>query len=137
MHLLLVEDSPSDVRLLKELMEEQGYHPEIHWVMNGHEALEFILRKGVHAKAPRPDAVLLDLGLPRISGYDILRQVKDSPDHRDIPIFILTTSRNPLDQEQCKTLGADEYISKPRSLSEYEALVHKLIADFHKIEHAA
>ncbi len=130
MHILLVEDNPSDVRLLKDLMEEQGYQPSLHWVMDGHEALDYVMQKKPYGEATRPDIILLDLGLPRISGYDVLRKLKKDAKYAKIPIVILTTSRDPLDQKQCATLGADAFLSKPRNLKEYELLVEKLVHEY-------
>lgn len=130
MHILLIEDNTSDVRLLKELMEEEGFTPSIYWVMNGSDGLDYIYGRGAYAGEQRPDVVLLDLGLPRISGYDILKEIKSHPTHRNIYTVVLTTSRNPLDQQQCEELGADAYLSKPRNLREYKQLVQRLVADF-------
>lgn len=137
MHILLVEDNPSDVRLLKELMEEQGYRPSMHWVMNGRDALDYIFNKPPYANEPRPDVILLDLGLPRISGYEILRDLKQSEAYRGIHTIVLTTSRNPLDREECQKLGADGYIPKPRNLREYKELVERLVHDFSHMKTAA
>jgi len=137
MHILLVEDNPSDVRLLKELMEEEGYCPSMHWVMNGRDAMDYIFGNQPYVDEPRPDVVLLDLGLPRISGYEILKDIKLSPEHKDIYTVVLTTSRNPLDQEQCKSLGADAFVSKPRNLKEYKELVVRMVNDLSHLHTAA
>ena len=138
MRILLVEDNPSDVRLLKEIMEEQGYKPSIDWVMNGNGALDYIFQRNDYTQAVRPDVVLLDLGLPRISGYEVLKEMKQSPKCANIPVFILTTSYNPLDREQCQALGAAAFLSKPRTFKEYEALVHKLVREvFPHVMHVA
>lgn len=128
MNILLVEDNPSDMRLLKELFEDRTGAPALDWVTDGHEALDYVFRRGEYENAAKPDAILLDLGLPRISGYDVLKQLKEHHDYSDIPVIILTTSRNPLDRDQCKELGADTFLSKPRSLDGYEALAEQLIA---------
>lgn len=128
MDILLVEDNPADVRLLKELLSEQEAAPNIQWVMDGHEALDYLLQRNEHKNAARPDYVVLDLGLPRISGYEVLKEIKEDPRFKNIPVIILTTSRNPLDRDQCNQLGADSFLSKPRSLKGFEDLVHQLVS---------
>lgn len=138
MRILLIEDNPSDVRLLKEIMEEQGYKPSIDWVMNGDGALDYIFQRNDYAQAVRPDVVLLDLGLPGISGYEVLNEIKQHPNWTSIPVFILTASSHPFDQAQCQALGVAAFLSKPRSFKEYEALVHTLVHEtFPHVVHAA
>lgn len=127
MDILMVEDNPADVRLLKELMAEQGHAPNIHWVMDGHEALDYVFQRNEHKSAAKPDMVLLDLGLPRISGYEVLKEIKEDGRFGDLPVVVLTTSRNPLDQNQCKSLGADSFLSKPRNLKGFEELAQQLV----------
>ncbi len=129
MNILLVEDNRSDAMLLKEFFSEKENTPEIHWVTDGHDALDYLYGQNQYAGAERPDVILLDLGLPRISGYDVLREVKKKPPYADIPVIILTTSCSPLDKNQCMALGADRVMSKPQNLKEYESLVDKLMLE--------
>lgn len=126
MDILLVEDNPADVRLLKELLAEQRQPPDIHWVMDGHEALDYLYQRNEYTKAGKPDMVLLDLGLPRISGYEVLKEIKKDERFHDVPVVILTTSRNPLDEQQCQSLGADRFLSKPRNLKGFEDLAKQI-----------
>jgi two-component system, chemotaxis family, response regulator Rcp1 len=122
MDILLVEDNPSDARMLTELLEEKGNAATMHWVKDGYQALDFVTKD-----ARRPDVILLDLGLPRISGYEVLKKLKDDGGLSDIPVVILTTSRDPLDSEQCLALGADTFISKPFNLKGFEELAGQLM----------
>lgn len=128
MNILLVEDNPSEVRLMKELMEGEGKELTIEWVRDGFEALEFMYKRNEFDAANTPDVVLLDLGLPRINGYNVLKELKLNATFAHIPVVILTTSRNPLDRDQCNALGADSYFPKPRTLKEFEMMVHQLLA---------
>lgn len=127
MQILLVEDNQADAALLREFFEEREESPTVHWVMDGSDALDFVFRQGKYQDAERPDVILLDLGLPRISGYDALKELKQRPDYAGIPVIVLTTSRSPLDRRQCSALGADAYFSKPHDLRGYEELVQQLM----------
>lgn len=127
MDILLVEDSSSDAYLLKELFTRKADAPEIHWVVDGYHALDYVYQRREYSHAKRPDVIVLDLNLPRISGYEVLKELKSTPPFADIPIIILTTSRSPLDHTQCAALGADMCLSKPHAIKEYEELVQRLI----------
>ena len=93
--ILLVEDNPGDVRLTKEMLKEGELDPTIHVVSDGSEALDFLHRCGEYNDAPRPDAILLDLHLPRMDGEEVLRKMND--DVRDIPIIVLSGSQQGAD----------------------------------------
>ena len=128
MNILLVEDNRSDAELLTELLSETGKAPVVHWVADGAEALKFLQRKEGYSDAVRPDLVLLDLGLPRVNGYEVLRTVRNRPELATLMIYVLTTSQNPADRSECETVGADAFISKPRNLKEYDMLVEKIVS---------
>jgi CheY-like chemotaxis protein len=128
MHILLVEDNSADAHLLSEIFARKKNAPVIHWVADGFEALDYMFQRKQHQQAVRPDMILLDLNLPRINGYDVLKELKNHPTLANIPVIILTTSRNPLDHSQCKTLGADICFSKPHDLGEYEDMVRRLMS---------
>jgi chemotaxis family two-component system response regulator Rcp1 len=138
MDILLVEDSSADAFLLKELFGRKENAPEVHWVIDGYDALDFVFQRKSYTAMRRPDMILLDLNLPRINGYEVLRELKDNPDLAGIPVIILTTSPNPLDHTQCKTLGADICLSKPHNLKEYESMVQRLMswASLRVVEHS-
>lgn len=125
MNILLVEDNEADAYLLMEFFEKYNVDG-IRWVTDGRAALDFVAQKGEYSGSPRPDVILMDLGLPRISGYDALKKLKDDPSYANIPVVVLTTSCNPLDQRQCMDLGANAFFSKPHNLKGYEELTHKL-----------
>lgn len=126
MRILLVEDNSSDAKILMDLMEHEKQPPNILWLTDGYKALDYILSLNGHL-SQYPDIVLLDLGLPRITGYDVLLKLKLHPVFGHIPVVVLTTSRSPLDLNQCMTLGCSEALSKPPNLSGYMELVEKMI----------
>lgn len=135
MNILLVEDNSADACLLTELFARKGPEAAIHWVTNGYDALDYVFRRKQYGMATPPDLILLDLNMPRINGYEVLRELKENPQAASIPVIILTTSPDPLDYSQCKALGADTCLCKPHGLRDYEALVQQLLGmagSYHK-----
>lgn len=128
-HVLLVEDNPADTTLLEELLEQGNYHVAMYCTNNGYDAFDFLNRHSRYERAPRPNVVLLDLGLPRMNGYEMLSRVRKVPNLARIPIIVLTTSRDPKDRELCMSLGAYDFISKPYDLDGYEVLVDHLASN--------
>jgi len=127
MHILLVEDSNADAYLLTEIFSRIPDAPAINWVTDGYDALDYVYQREKYAQARRPDFILLDLNLPRVDGFEVLKELKENPFFATIPIVILTTSRNPLDLSQSKALGADMCLSKPHAIRDYEDMVRSLI----------
>jgi CheY-like chemotaxis protein len=111
--ILLVEDSPSDVWLTREALEMGAVPKRINVVSNGEQALDFLHRRGPYANAVRPDIILLDLNLPRVSGLDVLRRIKADPDQRTITVIVLSTSDSVLDVNAAYDLNANCYVVKP------------------------
>jgi two-component system, chemotaxis family, response regulator Rcp1 len=120
---LLVEDSPGDVRLTQEALREANRAIRLHVATDGVEALAFLHREGVHASAPRPELILLDLNLPKVDGREVLAQLKSDDDLKSIPIIILTTSEAEADIAKSYELHANCYLSKPVQLDAFENLV--------------
>src|SRR5579862_8182458 len=89
---LLVEDSPGDVQLTREALKDTKVQVTLFVARDGVEAMDFLLRKGDHADAPRPDVILLDLNLPKKDGREVLKEIKENPALKSIPVIILTTS---------------------------------------------
>ena len=126
---LLVEDSPGDVRLTQEAFRDADPSIELHVVTDGVEAMAYLRREGIHADARRPDFILLDLNLPRMDGREVLARIKENEDFKTIPTVILTTSDAEADIMTSYKLRANCYLSKPVQLEEFEGLV-KSINDF-------
>jgi CheY-like chemotaxis protein len=126
---LLVEDSPGDVRLTQEAFRDANKSIHLHVVSDGVEAMAFLRREGTYVDKPRPDIVLLDLNLPRMDGREVLAHIKEDDSLKTIPIVILTTSDSEADIVKCYQLQANCYLSKPVQLDAFESLV-KSINDF-------
>jgi CheY-like chemotaxis protein len=125
--ILLVEDSPGDVRLTQEAFRETSVSVNLHVATDGVEAMAFLRRQGIHADAPRPDLILLDLNLPRMDGRDVLAQIKGVGDAlKTIPTVILTTSEAQSDILTSYQLQANCYLTKPVGLDKFESLVRSV-----------
>lgn len=123
---LLVEDSPGDVRLTREAFREANESIHLHVACDGVEAMAFLKREGAHDRAPRPDIILLDLNLPKMDGREVLAHIKDDEDLKMIPIVILTTSEAEADIVKSYQLQANCYLSKPVQLEAFESLVKSI-----------
>jgi CheY-like chemotaxis protein len=128
--ILLVEDSPGDVRLTREALRDAKVSNNLHIARDGVDALAFLRREGPQfAECPRPDLILLDLNLPRKSGHEVLEEIKADPELRRIPVVILTTSQAEGDVLRTYDLHANCYITKPVELDQFIAVVQS-IEDF-------
>ena len=126
---LLVEDSPGDVRLTKEAFRDANNSIHLHVASDGVEAMAFLKHEGPHGHAPRPDIILLDLNLPKMDGREVLAHIKEDDILKTIPTVILTTSDAEADIAKCYQLHANCYLKKPVQLDAFENLV-KSINDF-------
>jgi two-component system, chemotaxis family, response regulator Rcp1 len=126
---LLVEDSPGDVRLTREALRDANRAIHLHVAFDGVQAMAFLRREGTHVDAPRPDLILLDLNLPRMDGREVLALIKEDDNLKTIPTVILTTSEAQVDILKSYQLQANCYLSKPVQLDAFENLV-KSINDF-------
>jgi chemotaxis family two-component system response regulator Rcp1 len=127
--ILLVEDSPGDVRLTREALRDAKVHNNLHVAADGLEATSFLWRKGQHANVPRPDLILLDLNLPKKGGREVLAEIKADPDLKSIPVVILTTSAAEEDILRSYQLHANCFITKPVDLDQFMKVV-KTIDNF-------
>ena len=123
MEILLVEDNPGDVRLTREAFKEGSLVNRLSVARDGVEALEFLRREGPFSEAPRPDMILLDLNLPRKDGREVLATIKDDGRLRQIPVVVLTTSRDERDIQATYDLHANCYIAKPVDLEHFLEVV--------------
>jgi chemotaxis family two-component system response regulator Rcp1 len=123
---LLVEDSPGDVRLTREALKDARVHIGLHVALDGMEAMAFLKREGEHAHAPRPDLILLDLNLPKKDGREVLKEIKENPALMSIPVVILTTSGSEADILHSYQLHANCYITKPVDLDGFLKVVQSI-----------
>lgn len=127
--ILLVEDNPGDARLAREALKDGKLVNEMHHVVDGVEAIDFLRNQGAYLRAPRPDLILLDLNLPRKDGREVLAEVKADADLRTIPVVVLTTSESDQDILRSYDLQANCYISKPVDFDKFVEVV-RAIGDF-------
>lgn len=120
---LLVEDNPADADLTREALEASKLVLNLSVVVDGEQCIDFLRHSGRFSGAPRPDLILLDLNLPRISGREVLAEIKGDPDLRTIPVVVLTSSAAETDVVQSYDLGANCYITKPVDLNSFMSIV--------------
>ena len=128
--LLIAEDSDEDFEVLQVLMEQMDVQNPIYRCTNGDKVLDFLYKEGDYDNldvAPRPSVILLDLNLPGTDGRDVLEQLKQDQNFKEIPIIVFTTSSNPRDVEFCYEKGANGYLIKPIDSSELEKTVQAFV----------
>jgi two-component system, chemotaxis family, response regulator Rcp1 len=124
--ILLVEDSPADVRLTREALKEARVRNNVNVAVDGVEAMDFLHKRGKHASAPTPDLILLDLNLPRKDGREVLEEIKRADALRRIPVVVLTTSQAERDILNSYQLNANAYVTKPVDLEQFLAAVKSI-----------
>ena len=127
--ILLVEDNSGDARLARQGLRECKIPNNLHIVVDGVKAMDFLHRHGEYATVPRPDLILLDLNLPRKDGREVLREIKEDAGLKMIPVVILTTSRADEDINKTYSLHANCCVTKPQELQQFLEVV-KSIGDF-------
>ena len=123
---LLVEDDPGDVLLIREAFEDNKVRNRLHVVSDGVEAIDFLRKQGPHADAPTPDLVLLDLNLPRKDGREVLAEIKADDELQQIPVVVLTTSKAEEDVLRSYKLHANAYVTKPVDFDRFIEVVRQI-----------
>lgn len=123
---LLVEDDPGDVLIAREALQAAKLDTRLDVVSDGVQALEFLRKQGAYADRERPDLILLDLNLPRMSGHEVLAEVKADPALRRIPVVVLTTSTSIEDVTKSYDLHANVYVAKPVDFNAFAQVVKKI-----------
>ena len=123
--ILLVEDSPADIRLTREALDESRHPYELSVASDGVKALDF-LHEIVRSGAPKPDLILLDWNLPRVDGREVLRVIKNDADLRSIPVVVLTTSRAQTDILNAYELQANCFITKPVDVIQFFRMINEI-----------
>ena len=126
---LLIEDSPGDVRLTKEALKEGKILNNLHVVNDGVEAMIFLKKEEKYQSSPTPDLILLDLNMPKKDGREVLAEIKADTKLKSIPVVILTTSSAEEDILKSYDLHANCYITKPVDLDQFIKVI-KSINDF-------
>jgi CheY-like chemotaxis protein len=127
--ILLVEDNPTDAELCIRSLKKHNLTNDLVWVKDGAEALDFLFARGsFSSRSPNhvPKVVMLDLRLPKVDGLEVLRQVKADDQLKDIPIVVLTSSKEDRDVAESYQLGANSFVSKPVEFDAFADTVAKL-----------
>jgi CheY-like chemotaxis protein len=125
---LLVEDNPDDVIMIREAFEQSLTPIQLYVVSHGEQAIKFVRRTDTDAL--RPSLILLDLNLPIRNGLDVLAELKSDTEFLSIPIVVLTTSQSPNDIQQCYSLHANAYIIKPPDFDGYADVIKQVATCF-------
>lgn len=126
LEIVLVEDSLIDARVTIESLKSCGYYHRLTLFREAHEAIDFLNRRGVFSKAPKPHIILLDLMLPDSDGVSFLRTLRSNRDLMNIPVVILTSSEDSEDRIQCEKLGISSYIVKPFNEEKFLNVIKRL-----------
>jgi two-component system, chemotaxis family, response regulator Rcp1 len=126
LHVLLVEDSPRDARLTQEAFRKANPAIQLHIAPDGEDGMAFLRRQGPHARAPRPDLVLLDLSLPGMGGQEVLALIKGNESLKTILTMMLTSSEAEADILKSYQLQANCYLSKPTQIDAFDSLLQSI-----------
>lgn len=124
--ILLVEDSPADIRLTQEALKENKLKINLHIVTDGVEAMEFLRKQNKYKDVPTPDLMLLDLNMPRKDGREVLKEMKDDSVLQAIPVIILTISKSEEDILLAYQYHANCYIRKPLDMKKFMEVVQAI-----------
>jgi CheY-like chemotaxis protein len=127
--ILLVEDNDDHAELVMRNMRDQRVANIIYRVSDGQEAIDFLFHRGKYTtdrKSPRPNLILLDLRLPKVDGLEVLKNIKESPDLRRIPVVILTSSSAEVDVARSYDHHANSYVVKPLDFRTFTSLMNDL-----------
>lgn len=123
MKVLVVEDNPNDVAIIKRAMRKSDVKCELNFARDGEEALDFLYGQGEFEDAPRPDLILLDLNLPKINGLEVLAKIKEDDRLKRLPVIVLTISEREEDMVKAYNSGAASYMTKPVDSKDFERLI--------------
>ena len=126
--ILIIEDNPGDVRLMKEALRESRVAVELQVAPDGEHALRFLKREPPYDHARRPSLIFLDLNLPRGTSKDILRYIKSDGDLRAIPVAVLTSSAADRDIREAYELYANCYLHKPVDLDSFMSTIQSAVS---------
>ncbi len=124
--ILIAEDDSDDRYLLQAAFEENGFSDKLEFVENGLEVIEYLNAvKEKDSEKNLPRFILLDLNMPKKDGREVLKELKQNPDFKKIPIIVFSTTNNEMEMRRCYELGANSYITKPNS---FESLIKTVAA---------
>jgi CheY-like chemotaxis protein len=126
---LYVEDEEFDVLFMRRAFKRVGLEPNLKVVMDGREALDYLEGNGVYRdrqEHPLPSLILLDLMLPILSGFDVLKWVRERPELQTVPVVVFSSSCRPEDKARAEQLGANEYVQKPSSALDFPSVAQQV-----------
>lgn len=126
MEILLVEDSLMFARITMGALNESGVKHRMTWFTDGVDAMDFLRQRGRFSRAPRPDLVLLDLGLPKKDGREVLTEMKTDEDLQSIPVVVMTGSEDEADRHLSELLEVEHYVTKPVNFAKFVQIVTDL-----------
>jgi CheY-like chemotaxis protein len=124
--ILLIEDDAGDTLMIKEAFDDNKVTNSLTCLTDGEQAIDYLLRRGEHANAARPDLILLDLNLPRMDGRELLATLKSDPDFASIPLLVFTTSSSDPEVARAYAHHANAFLTKPIDLAGFLALVRAI-----------
>jgi CheY-like chemotaxis protein len=125
-HILLIEDNQGDIMLTMDAFEESKIKTNISVARNGAEALDFLFQRESFKDVKRPDLILLDINIPIYNGHDVLKQIKEDPALKKIPVIMLTTSSNKKDINLAYENYVNSYVIKPIDMNDFIAAILKI-----------
>lgn len=125
-NILLVEDNPGDIRLTREALNHSDYQSRLTVVHDGEHALDYLHRRGRYLDASWPDFIILDLNLPRRTGFEVLAEIKRDSSLKRIPVIIFTSSRSDHEITRSYELHANCFVTKPVGLDRFMKAVHAI-----------
>jgi CheY-like chemotaxis protein len=126
MEILLVEDNRMDAHFAIRALEKANFKHRCTLVVNGVEAMDYLQRRSIFARAPRPDLILLDLGLPKKDGREVLAEIRADDNLRELPVVVMTGSTDETDRAHMQMLEVESYLSKPVDLDKFLGVVRDL-----------
>jgi CheY-like chemotaxis protein len=125
--IIIAEDDAGHARLIQKNLGRVGLHNPVQFFENGQDVLDFLFRRGPgpHRKSDTAYLLMLDIRMPKVDGVEALRQIKEDPSLRKLPVIMLTTTDDPREIERCHLLGCNSYIVKPVDYDKFaEAIKH-------------
>lgn len=126
MEILLVEDNRMDAHFAIRALEKANFKHRCTLVVNGEEAMDYLQRRSIFARAPRPDLVLLDLGLPKKDGREVLAEIRADESLRELPVVVMTGSNDEADRAHMQMLEVESYLVKPVDLEKFLGVIREL-----------
>lgn len=124
--ILMVEDNPGDIELTRQALDSDSLKNHLYIAEDGEQALDFLHGRNGYTDVPRPDLVLLDLNLPKVTGHEVLAAIKSNKHLSSIPVIILSSSEDNTDIQKSYDLNANSFVMKPMSIDDYMDVTHAI-----------